>query len=166
MSIIRIGVVSFLITLSISAPAFARDVVPFSGYPEGTIVVKTSERKLYYVTDNERAVRYPVGVGKAGMQWTGSSAISEKRLRPDWALPDDLARASGKIPTVIRGGAPNNPMGAAALVLSGGDYAIHGTNNPRTIGGFVSHGCIRMHNADVMDLFRRVTVGTPVIVTR
>jgi lipoprotein-anchoring transpeptidase ErfK/SrfK len=71
------------------------------------------------------------------------------------------------LPPVIPGGSPANPMGAAAMTLSGGgEYAIHGTNNPGSVGGFVSHGCIRMHNADIMDLYARVGVGTTVVVLR
>ena len=77
-----------------------------------------------------------------------------------------IKRENPAIPNVIPGGSPHNPMGAAAMTLSGGEYAIHGTNTPRSIGGFVSHGCIRMYNADVLDLYARVNVGTPVVVVR
>jgi lipoprotein-anchoring transpeptidase ErfK/SrfK len=146
--------------------AAAREVVRFDGHPPGTIVVRTNERRLYYVMEDGRALRYTVGVGKAGMQWTGRSQVSGKHIRPDWAPPDDIKRANPRLPDVIPGGAPNNPMGAAALTLGNGDYAIHGTNNAGSVGRFVSHGCIRMHNSDVLDLFRRVPVGAPVVVTR
>lgn len=149
-----------------SGPAAAREVVRFQGAAPGTIVVRTSERRLYYVTGEGRALRYPVGVGKAGMQWSGRSSISGKYIQPNWEPPPDIKQANPRLPPVIPGGAPNNPMGAAALTLGDGDYAIHGTNNPGSVGRFVSHGCIRMYNSDVMDLFRRVSVGTPVIVTR
>jgi lipoprotein-anchoring transpeptidase ErfK/SrfK len=100
------------------------------------------------------------------MQWAGRAFIESKRVRPAWGPPADIKRENPRLPDVIPGGAPNNPMGVAALVLSGGDYAIHGTNNPGSIGGFVSHGCIRMYNADITDLYDRVGVGTPVIVSR
>jgi lipoprotein-anchoring transpeptidase ErfK/SrfK len=132
----------------------------------GTIIVRTSERRLYLVLGQGRALAYPVGVGRAGMQWAGRAMIESKRIRPAWGPPADIKRENPRLPDVIPGGAANNPMGAAALVLNGGQYAIHGTNSPGSIGGFVSHGCIRMYNADVTDLYDRVNVGTTVIVTR
>ena len=148
-------------------PAQARNIVGFSGsYSAGTIVVRTSERSLYYVLGNGRAVRYTVGVGRAGKQWTGTSMISGKHLRPAWSPPADVKRDNPRLPNLIPGGSPRNPMGAAALTLSGGQYAIHGTNAPGSIGGFVSYGCIRMYNADVLDLYSRVGFGTTVVVTR
>jgi lipoprotein-anchoring transpeptidase ErfK/SrfK len=158
---------TIVFTLALSAaPAAAREVVSLSGYSPGTIVVKTGERRLYLVVDQGRALRYPVGVGKAGMQWTGHSAVDGKYVRPAWSPPAMIRRDNPKLPEVFPGGAANNPMGAAALTLAGGEYAIHGTNNPRSIGGAVSYGCIRMRNADITDLYKRVRVGTPVIVTR
>jgi lipoprotein-anchoring transpeptidase ErfK/SrfK len=151
----------FLTTTAVgSAPAEAREAVSFrASYWAGTIVVKTGERRLYYVTGDGQALRYPVGVGKAGMQWAGTAQIDGKYIKPAWASPSNITQ-------VIPGGSPSNPMGVAALTLSGGEYAIHGTNRPDSIGGFVSSGCIRMYNQDVMDLFQRVSVGTPVVVTR
>ena len=147
--------------------AQAREIVGFSGsYSAGTVVVKTNERSLYYVLGGGKAVRYPVGVGRLGKQWTGSSMITGKYLRPDWSPPADVKRDHPRMPAVIKGGTAANPMGAAALTLSGGEYAIHGTNNPGSIGGFVSYGCIRMYNADVLDLYSRVGFGTTVVVTR
>jgi len=147
-------------------PAQAQATVAFHGYPVGTIVVMTNQRRLYYVVAQDRAISYPVGVGKAGQQWSGTASITGKYIRPAWSPPADIKRANPKLPNVIEGGSPRNPMGAAALTLSGGEYAIHGTNAPGSIGGFVSHGCIRMHNAHVLDLYARVSVGTQVIVTR
>jgi lipoprotein-anchoring transpeptidase ErfK/SrfK len=149
-------------------PVAAREEVAFnSGEAPGTIVVRTSERRLYLVLGEGRAVRYPVGVGRAGQQWSGRAVIDGKHIQPAWQAPPDIARRNPKLAgVVIPGGSPRNPMGAAALTLSGGEYAIHGTNNPGSIGGFVSAGCIRMHNRDVMDLYGRVGVGTPVLVTR
>jgi lipoprotein-anchoring transpeptidase ErfK/SrfK len=148
--------------------AQAREIVGFSDtYSSGTVVVKTSERALYYVLGNGKAVRYPVGVGRAGKQWTGTAYINSKQLRPAWSPPAEVKRDKPSLPNVIPGGSPGNPMGAAALTLSGGgEYAIHGTNNPGSIGGFVSYGCIRMYNADVLDLYSRVGWGTTVVVTR
>jgi lipoprotein-anchoring transpeptidase ErfK/SrfK len=147
-------------------PAQAQSSVAFSGYPVGTIVVRTSQRRLFLVVDQDRAISYPVGVGRAGQQWAGTASISGKYIRPAWSPPADIKRANPKLPNVIEGGSPRNPMGAAALTLSGGEYAIHGTNQPGSIGGFVSYGCIRMHNRDVLDLYARVSVGTQVVVTR
>jgi len=158
---------SLLSIPAVSSSAAAREVVPFNGHvARGTIVVRTSERRLYYVVGDGRAIRYPVGVGRSGRQWAGRSMIDGKHVRPDWAPPPDIAREHPNLPKLIRGGAPNNPMGVAALTLTGGQYAIHGTNNPGSIGGFVSYGCIRMYNQDIVDLFDRVNVGTPVVVTR
>jgi lipoprotein-anchoring transpeptidase ErfK/SrfK len=135
-------------------------------YAPGTIVVKTSERRLYLVLDDGTAVRYPVGVGKAGKQWEGVTKIDGKYRQPAWSPPDEVKRNNPRIPNVIAGGSPSNPMGVAALTLAGGEYAIHGTNRPGSIGGFVSYGCVRMYNEDITDLFGRVPVGTPVVVTQ
>jgi lipoprotein-anchoring transpeptidase ErfK/SrfK len=155
------------ILLALTQASAAREVVAFNGgVSAGTIVVRTSERRLYLVLGDGRALRYPVGVGRFGRQWAGHSFIDGKHVRPDWAPPPDIRRDNPSLPSVIPGGSPRNPMGYAALTLNGGDYAIHGTNNPGSIGGFVSYGCIRMYNQDIADLFDRVSVGTPVIVTR
>ena len=157
--------------LSISAttiPAFARgEVVPYrADVPSGTIVVSTNERRLYLVLGQGRAMVYPVGVGRAGRQWAGRSMIDSKRIQPAWGPPPHSKREHPGLPDDIPGGSPKNPMGAAALTLSGGQYAIHGTNNPGSIGGFVSYGCIRMYNQDITDHYDRVGVGTHVGVTR
>ena len=146
-----------------TASAGAR--VSFNEGSPGTIVIKTSQRRLYYVLGGGQAIVYPVGVGRAGKQWQGTSFIDGKRLKPAWSPPDEVRRDRPSLPAVIPGGVPGNPMGAAALTLSGGQYAIHGTNAPGSIGGFVSYGCIRMHNADILDLYERVHFGTPVVVT-
>jgi lipoprotein-anchoring transpeptidase ErfK/SrfK len=163
--------VAALCSISIPAtttPAAASgDVVAFRGdVSPGTIVVRTSERRLYLVLGQGRAMAYPVGVGRAGRQWAGKSFIDSKRIKPAWGPPPDIKREHPNLPDVIPGGSPKNPMGAAALTLSGGEYAIHGTNNPGSVGGFVSWGCIRMHNKDIMDLYERVSVGTQVVFTR
>jgi lipoprotein-anchoring transpeptidase ErfK/SrfK len=150
-----------------SAPAEAREVVAFrDGAAAGSIIIKTSERRLYYVMGDGRAMRYPVGVGKAGKQWAGQTHIDGKYLHPAWSPPADVKHDKPFLPDVIPGGSPKNPMGVAAMTLNGGQYAIHGTNVPSSVGGFVSYGCIRMYNQDISDLFGRVSVGTPVIVTR
>jgi lipoprotein-anchoring transpeptidase ErfK/SrfK len=149
--------------------AEAREVVSFNdkSYSAGTVVIRTNERHLYYVMGNGKALRYTVGVGKSGKAWTGSVMISGKYIAPAWSPPADVKRDNPRLPNVIPGGSPRNPMGAAAMTLSGGgQYAIHGTNVPGSVGGFVSYGCIRMYNADVLDLYSRVGLGTSVVVTR
>lgn len=158
-----LGVLSWTAT-----PARARpEMVTFhGGYSPGTIVVRTSERHLYLVLDSGRALRYPVGVGKAGKRWSGTTQISGKYRNPAWSPPDEVKRDHPSIPDVIPGGSPSNPMGVAAMTLAGGEYAIHGTNRPQSVGHFVSYGCIRMYNADISDLYGRVSVGTPVVVTQ
>ncbi|MDR3475667.1 MAG: L,D-transpeptidase [Devosia sp.] len=147
--------------------AAAPELVAFGGNAaRGTIVVRTSERRLYFVLGQGRALRYMVGVGRAGWQWAGTSAIEGKFIRPNWEPPAVIRRELPALPALIPGGSPANPMGAAAMTLAGGAYAIHGTNTPRLIGGFVSHGCIRMYNEDIVDLYGRVSIGTPVVVTQ
>lgn len=140
-------------------------LVPFeTRMAAGTIVVMTGERRLYLVIDADTALRYPVGVGRPGREWEGTSSISAKFVEPNWAPPAEIRRNQPDLPALIAGGSPDNPMGAAAMTLAGGNYAIHGTNAPESIGGFVSYGCIRMLNQDIVDLFGRVRVGTPVVV--
>jgi lipoprotein-anchoring transpeptidase ErfK/SrfK len=150
------------------AQAEARpDMVGFRGdYSPGTIVVKTNERRLYLVIDPDHAVRYPVGVGKSGKQWAATTRIDGKYRNPAWSPPPEVKRDKPSIPDVIPGGSPHNPMGVAAMTLAGGEYAIHGTNVPGSVGGFVSYGCIRMLNEDIIDLYQRVSVGTTVVVSR
>ena len=152
-----------LLAVVLPAPVLAREAVRFSAKAEpGTIVIRTNERKLYYVVAPGRAMRYPVGVGRSGKKWFGTTRIVTKALRPAWTPPAEIR---GNRPAwVIPSGSPKNPMGEAALVLADNELAIHGTNNPGSVGGFVSWGCIRMHNADVMDLFSRVSVGTQVVI--
>jgi lipoprotein-anchoring transpeptidase ErfK/SrfK len=156
-----------LCTLSlIGGPVFAAgEAVEYSGEGKpGTIVVQTEERRLYYIVGEGKALRYTVGVGRAGKAWYGTTSIASKHLRPAWTPPADMRGSRGAF--VIESGAPNNPMGEAALVLVDHELAIHGTNNPGSIGGFVSAGCIRMHNADILDLYNRVRVGTRVVMAR
>jgi lipoprotein-anchoring transpeptidase ErfK/SrfK len=166
---IAVALAATMVAASFAAvPAQARpDVVAYRGdYSPGTIVVKTNERRLYLVLDSGRAIRYPVGVGKAGKRWAGETRISGKYQHPAWSPPAEVKRDNPRIPDVIPGGSPSNPMGVAAMTLAGGEYAIHGTNRPNSVGGFVSYGCVRMYNDDISDLYRRVSVGTPVVVTR
>jgi len=168
MRFIPLGSVAILFFIILSAsPSAARDIVHFDGYSSGTVVVKTKERRLYYVIGEGEAIRYPVGVGRAGMAWSGTTSIDGKYIKPALSAPESIRRDYSRLPAVIPSGSPANPMGAAALTLSGGgQYAIHGTNNPGSVGRFVSHGCFRMYNSDVMDLYNRVSLGTPVVVLR
>jgi lipoprotein-anchoring transpeptidase ErfK/SrfK len=165
---ISLGTLALLsFVLLAPTPSSARQIVPFSGYSAGTIVVRTSERRLYYVLDDEKAIRYPVGVGRRGMRWEGTVYIDGKYIEPGWSAPESIRKDYAGLPAVIPGGSGRNPMGVAAMTLSGGgEYAIHGTNNPGSVGHFVSHGCIRMYNNDVMDLYQRVDYGTTVVVLR
>jgi len=160
--------IAVLAMSALPAPVLAApETVAFSdGYSPGTIVIRTSERRLYLVLSDGKALRYPVGVGKAGKQWQGEAQIVAKFIRPAWMPPAEVKHDVPGIPDYIAGGTPSNPMGAAAMVLTGGEYAIHGTNRPGSVGGFVSYGCIRMYNADILSLYRLVSVGTPVVVTR
>lgn len=135
-------------------------------YAPGTIVVRTNERRLYLILDSDHAMRYPVGVGKSSKQWAGTTQIDGKYRNPAWSPPAEIKHDKPNMPDVIPGGSPRNPMGVAAMTLAGGEYAIHGTNVPNSVGGFVSYGCIRMLNSDITDLYQRVPVGTTVVVTR
>lgn len=157
-----------LTVFTLTAPgASAREVVPFqAGVSPGTIVIKTGERRLYYVRGDGTAFRYRVAVGKPGKQWFGEARIDGKYVRPAWAPPVEVKRDNPRLPDVISGGAPNNPMGARALTLDLDEYAIHGTNRPASIGTYASYGCIRMLNEDIVDLYEHVSVGTRVIVER
>ena len=153
------------VAFSVPARASGDIVMVREAYQPGTIVVKTSERHLYLILGGGQGIRYPVGVGRTGMQWSGASVIDAKYVSPDWAPPPEIRRENPKLPLLIPGGSPHNPMGVAAMTLAGGEYAIHGTNVPGSVGGFVSYGCIRMLNADITDLYQRVSVGTPVVVS-
>ncbi|MDG2570691.1 L,D-transpeptidase [Vibrio parahaemolyticus] len=147
--------------------ASAREIVPFEGrVSPGTIVIKTGERKLYYVRGDGTALRYRVAVGKPGKQWFGEARIDGKYVRPAWAPPAEVKRDNPRLPDVIPGGAANNPMGARALTLNLDEYAIHGTNRPSSIGTYATYGCIRMLNEDIVDLYEQVSVGTRVVVER
>jgi len=144
-------------------PAFRRAEVEYSGAAAGTIVIDTGERYLYLIQRGGRAIRYGIGVGRPGFEWSGVKAISRKASWPDWTPPPQMLKRRPDLPRFMRGG-PENPLGARALYLGSSLYRIHGTNEPDTIGQNVSSGCIRMMNEDVEDLYDRVHVGTRVIV--
>ncbi|MBX9741550.1 MAG: L,D-transpeptidase [Beijerinckiaceae bacterium] len=149
--------------------AQAREVVPFRGdYPAGVIIIKQSERRLYLTVGPGLAIRYPVAVGKAGKAWSGTARVDGKYVQPAWSPPASVRRDNPRLPDVIPGGAPNNPMGARALTLDREEIAIHGTTQSMraSIGTAASYGCIRMLDEDVIDLFARVSVGTPVLAIR
>ena len=134
-----------------------------SNEPPGTIVIQTEERFLYLVQDEKTAIRYGIGVGREGFQWSGLLKISRKQEWPDWRPPPEMIQRQPYLPRFMAGG-PGNPMGARALYLGGTVYRIHGTNQPKTIGFAVSSGCIRLVNPDVINLYDKVPVGTKVVV--
>jgi lipoprotein-anchoring transpeptidase ErfK/SrfK len=147
-----------------AAPQFQKQVVFFRTNEEpGTIIVHTSERFLYLVMGNNRALRYGVGVGRDGFTWMGLHKITRKAEWPDWRPPPEMIERQPYLPRFMAGG-PGNPLGARALYIGTTIYRVHGTNQPHTIGHAVSSGCFRMVNNDVIDLFDRVAVGTRVIV--
>jgi lipoprotein-anchoring transpeptidase ErfK/SrfK len=129
----------------------------------GTVVIDTGHTALYLVLGQGRAVRYGVGVGREGFTWSGVQTISRKAEWPDWHPPTEMVARQPYLPRFMAGG-PGNPLGARAMYLGTSQYRIHGTNDPSTIGKFVSSGCIRLTNEDVTDLFSRVDVGTKVVV--
>jgi lipoprotein-anchoring transpeptidase ErfK/SrfK len=145
-------------------PEFQRQMVFYrTTEAPGTIIVQTSERHLYLVQGNGRALRYGIGVGRDGFQWQGLLKISRKAEWPDWTPPPEMIERQPYLPRFMAGG-PGNPLGARALYLGATVYRIHGTNRPDTIGTAVSSGCFRLVNSDVADLYDRVPVGTKVIV--
>jgi lipoprotein-anchoring transpeptidase ErfK/SrfK len=145
-------------------PNLRRQEVAFATKePAGTLVVDTPNTYLYYILGNGRAVRYGVRVGRDGFTWTGVQKITRKAEWPDWHPPTEMIERQPYLPRFMAGG-PGNPLGARAMYLGSTVYRIHGTNQPSTIGKFVSSGCIGMLNEDVSDLFDRVKVGTRVVV--
>ena len=138
-----------------------------SKYAPGSIVVHTRERRLYYVISNDNVRRYRIGVGREGFQWSGSSRIVAKQEWPTWHPPQEMIKreaAKGYILPEEMPGGPRNPLGARAMYIGGTMYRIHGNNNAASVGDATSSGCIRMMNADVMELYGRVKIGTPVYV--
>lgn len=134
-----------------------------TGEAPGTIIIDTGNTVLYYVLGKGRAIRYGVGVGREGFTWSGVQTITQKAEWPDWHPPAQMIARQPYLPRFMAGG-PGNPLGARAMYLGSSEYRIHGTNDPSTIGKFVSSGCIRLTNEDVSDLFSRVDVGTRVVV--
>jgi lipoprotein-anchoring transpeptidase ErfK/SrfK len=145
-------------------PQFKRQVIQYqTKEPAGTIIIDTPSTYLYYVNGNGTAIRYGIGVGREGFTWAGTEKISRMAEWPDWHPPAEMIERQPYLPRFMAGG-PGNPLGARALYLGKTVYRIHGTNQPSTIGQFVSSGCIRMLNEDVEDLYGRVKLGTKVVV--
>jgi len=148
------------------ATAIPREVVDYpTRFAPGTIVINSTERRLYFVMPNGKAMRYGVGVGRPGFDWAGSQTVTRKTEWPTWTPPAQMLKRRPDLPRFMPGG-PENPMGARALYLGSTLYRIHGSNEPETIGQAVSSGCIRMLNEDVIDLYDRAKVGTRVVVAR
>jgi lipoprotein-anchoring transpeptidase ErfK/SrfK len=146
------------------SPRFYRTVVNYPTIePSGTIIIDTANTYLYLTLGNGKAIRYGVGVGREGFTWSGTERISRMKEWPDWFPPKEMIARQPYLPRFMAGG-ETNPLGARAMYLGNTEYRIHGTNQPSTIGSFVSSGCVRLTNEDVEDLYRRVTVGTRVIV--
>ncbi len=152
--------------LALPGAATAKQYVRYPGsVAAGTIVIDSARRKLFFILGDGRAIAYPVGVAKRGWEWSGGARVNGKFVRPAWTPPTEVREEEPSLPDLVRGGASNNPMGARAITLDRSEIAIHGSTQRmrRTIGGAFSHGCIRMRNEDVIDLYDRVSVGTPVI---
>jgi lipoprotein-anchoring transpeptidase ErfK/SrfK len=150
-------------TDELPAPLRRQVVAYSSAEPAGTIIIDTGHTFLYLTLGDGRALRYGIGVGRQGFTWSGVETISRKAEWPDWIPPVEMVARQPYLPRWV-GGGPGNPLGARALYLGNTDYRIHGTNDPTTIGKHVSSGCIRLQNADVIDLFSRVGIGTKVVV--
>ncbi len=145
-------------------PQFRRQLVDYTTIePSGTIIIDTSHTYLYLILGNGKALRYGIGVGREGFTWSGAERISRMKEWPDWFPPKEMIERQPYLPRFMAGG-ETNPLGARALYLGSTLYRIHGTNQPSTIGTFVSSGCIRLTNEDISDLFSRVSVGTRVVV--
>ncbi len=145
-------------------PRLQRQVVNYpSNEAPGTIIIDTANTFLYYVLSDERAMRYGIGVGRKGFTWSGVKSIVRKTKWPDWYPPPEMIARQPYLPRMIAGG-PGNPLGARAMYIDGTEYRIHGTNDPSSIGKFMSSGCIRMTNDNVVDLYNRVTLGAKVVV--
>jgi len=146
-------------------PVAGRHLVAMpAGYEPGTVVVQFSRRRLYFVLPQQRAISYPIGAPKGDARWSGTTYVSDKRVNPGWTPTADMRRENPNLPAFVPGGHPRNPLGVRAMYLGKTTYRIHGTDAPWTVGQEVSHGCIRMLNQDVADLYQRVPIGTRVVV--
>ena len=146
------------------APRLQKQIVDYpSREAPGTIIIDTPHTFLYYVLGNGKAIRYGIGVGREGFTWSGVKAIARKTEWPDWYPPPQMIARQPYLPRMIAGG-PGNPLGARAMYIGGTEYRIHGTNDPASIGRFMSSGCIRMTNDNAIDLYNRAQIGAKVIV--
>ena len=157
--------VFFLGVAVLPGAATSRVEPTLNNYDPGTIIIKTQKRQLIYVRGKNDFVTYKIAVGREGRKWTGKTTISRKVLDPAWAPPAAIRRDNPRLPAIVQPG-PQNPLGVAVLVLGNGRYGIHGTNRDETIGTDASYGCFRMHNRDIIALFRQVEIGTIVYVQR
>jgi lipoprotein-anchoring transpeptidase ErfK/SrfK len=133
-------------------------------YPAGTIVVDTAERRLYLIEGNGSALRYGIGVGRTGFQWKGTHKVTAKKENPDWTAPAEMIARQPDVPRRMKGGDPANPLGTHAMYLGSTLYRIHGSPDAESVGEAGSSGCFRMRNTDVADLYKRVPIGTTVVV--
>ncbi|HRY05849.1 MAG TPA: L,D-transpeptidase [Hyphomicrobiaceae bacterium] len=176
---VALAALAIIVLVPVSAkPAAAQDFFSFlwgggsrqtvsfpSSYSPRQLIVSFADRKLYWVYSRGEAISYPIAVPKGDARWSGVARISSKRVNPSWTPTPQMRRENPKLPAFVPGGHPRNPLGVRALYIGGTLYRIHGTDAPWTIGTAVSHGCIRMYNDDVLDLYPRVPVGTKVTVT-
>ena len=146
------------------APDLRRQVINYSSNAAaGTVIIDTAQTYLYFILGDGRAIRYGIGVGRDGFTWSGAHAVTRKAEWPDWMPPQEMIERQPYLPRWMAGGT-GNPLGARAIYIGSTVYRIHGTNMPETIGQKVSSGCIRMLNADVIDLYSRVDIGTKIVV--
>ncbi len=169
--LVSAGLASVLAGIAMPAQARARAEGPageLAALPPGTILISQSRKRLYLTQSSGAVLSWPVAIGRGGRAWSGWASIEGKHVRPAWSPPAEVKRDHPRLPQVIAGGAPNNPMGARALTLDRREIAIHGTTAAMraSIGTAASYGCIRMLNEDVIDLFDRVSVGTRVLAGR
>ena len=151
--------------LGLDGTDFSRTTVRYdSKYAPGTIVINTAERRLYLVQDSGSALRYGIGVGKVGFQWKGTHKITAKKEFPGWTPPPEMRARQKGLPAHMKGGDPDNPLGTHAMYLGSTLYRIHGSSDPDSVGEAESSGCFRLRNVDVADLYKRVPVGTTVVV--
>ncbi len=145
----------------------SRTIAFRSALPQGSILVRTGKRRLYYILPDDQAIEYKVGVGREGFTWSGANTVSRKAEWPDWRPPREMilreAKRGHDLPEIMKGG-PRNPLGARAIYIGDTEFRIHGTTQPWSIGKAVSSGCIRMMNEEVIDLYDRVAVGAQVVV--
>ena len=144
---------------------FGRKTVSYEGkYLPGTIVINTAERRLYLIQEKGSALRYGIGVGRVGFQWKGTHKVTAKKEFPDWTPPPEMIARQRDVPRHMKGGDPDNPLGTRAMYLGSTLYRIHGSPDADSVGEAESSGCFRMRNTDVADLYKRVSVGTTVVV--